>query len=238
MSGFWRAVLVGGILGLLAVGGFVAAVALGLVPGTHDHSVQAAEGPVLLALVLPDPEGVSTVRAIEVFERAGGELRTSPIDPLTSATVPGTSATTLAEAYAFGGGEGLASAYTQLNGGTVPVWVVVEPQGWDSLMGAGAIAVTIPADIEVFDGKQLYSYAAGDTSFPANEAAQVMSGAAYLSPTDRAVLREAVGDQLVPALAANGLTSESGIATNLDAEALAIWLSAVKSATIPADTNQ
>ncbi len=228
MSGFWRAVLVGVTIGVLAVVGFVAAVALGLVPGTPDHSVQAAEGPVLVALVLPDAEGSHTVRAVEVFERAGGELRTSPIDPLTSATVPGTSATTLAEAYAFGGGEGLAGAYAQLGDGVVPVWVVVESLGWDGLMGANAVPVTIPADIEVFDGKQLYSYAAGDTSFPADQVAQVMSGAAYLSEADRAILAEAIGDRLMVALAQKGLSSESGIQTNLNPEDFAVWLSALK----------
>ncbi len=238
MSGFWRAVLVGAIVGVLAVGGFAAAVVLGLVPGTHDHSVQAGEGPVLVALVLPDSEGVSTVHAIEVFERAGGAIRTSPIDPLTSATVPGTSATTLAEAYAFGGGDGLAGAYSQVKGGVVPVWIVVEPQGWDTLMGSAPVSVIIPADIEVFDGKELFSYAAGDASFPAAEVAQVMSGAAYLSAGDRANLREAVGDQLIGAVAASGLNSESGIATNLNADELAIWLTALKSAPVPADTNQ
>jgi len=238
MSGFWRAVLVGAILGVLVVGGFVAAVALGLVPGTHDHSVQAGEGPVLVALVLPDAEGASAVRAIEVFDRAGGTLRTSPIDPLTSATVPGTSATTLAEAYAFGGGDGLAGAYTQVKGGVPPVWVVIDSDGWAELTGDRPVPVVIPADIEVFDGKQLYSYAAGDTSFPANQAAQVMSGASYLSAADRAILGEALGDHLMAAVADKGLTSESGIQTNLNSEELAIWLSALKSLPIPADTPQ
>lgn len=238
MSGFWRAVLVGAILGVLVVGGFAGAVALGLVPGTHDHSVQAAEGPVLIALVLPDADGVSAVRAVEVFERAGGALRTSPIDPLTSATVPGTSATTLAEAYAFGGGEGLARAYSQVSGGVSPVWVVVEPTAWTALMGASALRVTLPADMEVFDGNQLYSYAQGDASFPAAEAAQVMNGAAHLAARDRAVLRMAIGDQLLVAIAQQRLTSESGIGTNLTTEELAIWLSALQKAAIPADTNQ
>ena len=237
MSGFWRAVIVGGALGILAVGGVVAVVALGLVPGTNDHSVQAAEGPVLVALVQPDAEGVRTIRAIEVFERAGGELRTSPIDPLTSATVPGTSATTLAEAYAFGGGEGLAEAYSQVHGGVPPVWVVAEPQAWEALMGTAAIRVTMPADIEVFDGQQLYSYSRGDASFPADEVAQVMNGADHLSETDRAGLRVAVGDQLLAAIAQQGLPSKSGIATNLNSEELGIWLDALKNAPIPADTN-
>lgn len=238
MSGFWRAVLVGGVLGVLAVGGFVAAVALGVVPGTHDHAVQANDGPVLVALVLPDAQGVSTVRVVEVFERAGGSLRTTSVDPLTSATVPGTSATTLAEAHAFGGGDGLASAYSQLKGGAVPVWIVVDPTAWDALMGSGRVTVTMPADIEVFDGKQLYSFARGDSSFPAGQVAQVMNGAAHLSPADREVLREAVGEQLMAAVAQQGLTLDSGIETNLTSQELAIWLSALKSAPVPADTTQ
>ncbi len=238
MRGLGRAVLVGGILGVLAVGGLAAAVALGVVPGTHDHAVQAKEGPVLVALVLPDAQGARAVRVVEIFESAGGSMLTAAVDPLTSATVPGTSATTLAEAYAFGGGEGLASAYAQVNGGVNPVWIVVEPKAWETLMGTGRILVTVPADIEVFDGTQLYSYAKGDSSFPADDVAQVMNGAAHLSATDRATLREAVGDQMMVAVAAQGLTSEAGIETNLKPDELAIWLSALKTAVVPADTNQ
>jgi len=237
MNGFWRAVLVGGVLGILVVGGIVAAVALGVVPGKHDHAVQASEGPVLVALVMPDADGASAVRAVEVIARAGGSLRATAVDPLTSATVPGTSATTLAEAYAFGGGAGMASAYSQVKGGVDPIWVVVRPEAWAALMSSARIPVTIPADIEVFDGKQLYSFAQGETSFPAGQVAQVMNGAAHLSSADRAVLREAVGAHLLAAIARHGLTTETGIETNLNDEELAIWLSALKRSPIPADTN-
>lgn len=238
MSGFWRAVIAGAVVGVLVVGGLVAAIALGLVPGTSDRTAQAARGPVLIALVLPDAEGLNTVRTIELFESSGGSLRTSPVDPLTSATVPGTSATTLAEAYAFGGGERLATAFSQSAGGEIPLWVVIEPQAWSTLTGTGSIPVTIPADIEVFDGKQLYSYAQGDGSFPAEQVSKVMDGADHLTATERAVLREAVGDALLSSIVREGLPSESGVSTNLTAEELATWLSALKSTVGSADTNQ
>jgi len=238
MSGFWRAVLIGAVLGVLAVGGAVAVVASGAVPGRHDHAVQAAEGPILVALVMPNAAGAHEVRVVSVFQRAGDALQTSPVDPLTSATVPGTSATTLAEAYAFGGGDGLANAYAELDGGSPPVWVVVEPQAWSALMQGREIPVVLPADIEVFDGRQLYSYAQGVSSIPAAEVAQVMSGAEFLSTDKRAILREAVGDALLAAIVRSGLQASVDIETNLTVNELATLVSTLQSATVPADTDK
>jgi len=186
--------------------------------------------------VLPNSDGANEVRVVSVFQRVGDAVRMSPIDPLTSATVPGTSATTLAEAYAFGGGDGLAKAYTVNNGGTPPIWVVVEPQAWSALTGDREIPVVVPADIEVFNGQQLYSYAQGSPSIPAAEVAQVMSGAEFLSADKRAILREAVADALAAAIARSGLHTNAAIETNLSADELAIFVSTLQSATVPADT--
>ncbi len=238
MTGLWRAVLIGSVLGILVVAIGVSVVMSGVVPGRHDHAVQAAEGPILVALVLPNADGAHEVRVVSVFKRAGDAMRMSPVDPLTSATVPGTSATTMAEAYAFGGGDGLAKAYTENKGGTPPVWVVVEPKAWSALTDGREIPVVVPADIEVFDGRQLYSYAQSASSIPAAEVAQVMSGAAFLSAEKRAILREAVGDALVTAIARKGLRADAGIETNLTAEELAILVSTLQTASVPADTNQ
>lgn len=228
MSGFWRAVLVGALLAVLVVAGLAAAFTLGVVPGAADRTAQASEGPVLVALVLPDADGVTVVRVLTVFERAGDVLRATAVDPLTSATIPGTSATTLAEAYSFGGGAGVANTYSLLNGSSDPLWVVVTPRGWSALMGTDEIPVTIPADIEVFDGTELYSYAQGATGFPAPEVAKVMTGAAHLSDTERAVLRDATGIALTAALVREGAQPGPGIETNMEPDQFAVWLSAAK----------
>lgn len=228
MSGFWRAVLVGALLAVLVVAGLAAAFALGVVPGVADRTAQASDGPVLVALVLPDAEGVTVVRVLTIFVRAGDVLRATSVDPLTSATVPGTSATTLAEAYSFGGGAGVADAYAQLNSSKDLPWVVVTPKGWTALMGTAEIPVTIPADIEVFDGTELYSYAQGATGFPAPEVDKVMNGAAHLSDTERAVLRDATGSALTAALIREGVKPGPGIETNMAPEEFAVWLSAAK----------
>jgi hypothetical protein len=228
MSGFWRAVLVGALLAVLVVAGLAAAFALGVVPGAADRTAQASDGPVLVALVLPDADGITVVRVLTVFERAGDVLRATAVDPLTSATVPGTSATTLAEAYSFGGGAGVANAYAQLNGARDLPWVVVTPKGWTKLTSTAEIPVTIPADIEVFDGTELYSYAREATGFPAPEVDKVMNGAAHLSDTERAVLRDATGSALTAALVREGAQPGPGVETNMEPEEFAVWLSAAK----------
>lgn len=228
MSGFWRAVLIGAVTGVLVVGVIVGAVVLGFVPGTQDRGAQASDGPVLVALVLPDADGIKVVRTLSVLERAGNTLRMSSIDPLTAATVPGTSGTTLAEAYSFGGGAGVAKAYAQLKGSEDPLWAAVTPKGWTALVGSTRIPVTMPANIEVFDGSQLYSYAKGDPGFPASEVAKVMDGAAHLSASDRETIRDAAASALITALARKGAQEGPGIETNMRPEEYAIWLAALK----------
>ena len=238
MTGLWRSVLIGAVLGVLVVGGLAAAAALGVLPGSEKQSPATAGGPVLVALVLPDAEGVLTIRALDRYDGTGTALRVSSVDPLASATVPGTSAASLAEAYSFGGGDGLAEAYAAAAGGVTPAWIIVSPSSWSTLMGATPVAITLPTDIDVFDGKELYSYAAGSASVPAGEIAQVMNGAALLSATDRKLIREAVGDALATAILQGAQRAPSAIQTNLTPEEITQRLQGINPSPIRADRTQ
>ena len=236
-GGALSAALVGALLGVVVVVAIVAAAILGVFPGASAREDVAADSPVLAALVLPDAEGILTVRAIDRYQRAGDVLRISAVDPLTSATVPGTSGATLADAYAFGGGEGLVSAYSRVAPGEAPAWIVVGPKAWVELMGTTTVSLLLGSDIEVFDGEELYSFPAGRLNVPAREIAPVMTGAQFSSASERKDIREAVGDELASALLRGYEAQRTGIETNLTPEQLQLRLSGLKSLPIRADKN-
>lgn len=212
-SGTGRAVLIGGVLGLVCVIAVFAAVATGVFSAAENGT--ATDGPILVALVLPDADGVRTLRSLELYARKGESMRITSIDPLTEATVPGTSATNLAGAYAFGGGDGLAMAYAESADGVVPTWIAVDPDAWGKLMGSTVVKLRLDNGIDVFDGTRLYSYPAGAVSVPAGEIAQVMNGAEFVDAKERKALREGVGEVLARTLLRERASAKTGIVTNL-----------------------
>jgi hypothetical protein len=236
-SGTWRAAVVGAVLGLVFVTALVAVFALGVFP-TGAGRRTPTDGPVLVALVLPDASGSLTLRAVDRYELGGGSMTISAIDPLASATVAGTSATTLAEAYAFGGGDGLVAAYAENTTQTAPGWVTVGPESWRTLMGSRQVRLQLKTPIEVFDGKDLYSYPASSTAVPAAEIPYLMNGAAYLSDGERKEIRAAVGDSLATQLLRRYAAADTGIVTNLTPEQLSARLGGVKSPPVRADIER
>jgi hypothetical protein len=236
-SGTGRAAAAGALFGLFCVVAVVALVALGVLPNSRAPKT-AAGGPVLVAVVLPDANGVLALRVLDRYERDGGLLRIAAVDPLASATVPGTSATTLAEAYSFGGGDRLAAAYADSTGALPPAWIVVGPESWRGLMASRRLDLRLATGIDVFDGKQLYSYPAGSTFVPASEISKLMDGATYLSDSERKTIRSAVGDALAVELLRRYSTPDSGIATNLTPEQLGAALGGLQSPPIRADISR
>ena len=218
-----RAAAVGALLGALCVVAAVVAATSGGLRSEWGRS-DPLDGPILVALVLPDDTGMLSVRSLDRYERVGTGLRLTSVDPLTSATVPGTSATTLAEAYSFGGGEGLVTAYSQKVAGTRPGWIVVGPSEWLQLMGSNRVALRITSPVEVFDGASLYSYRPGSLAVAADEVPPLMSGAAYLPPGERASLRASVGDSLARALGRGYMLVNAGLKSSLTPEELGGYL--------------
>lgn len=228
-----RAAVIGALVGLACVGAVVAAVVLGEFRGGAQRG--AADGPVLAALVLPDAEGVLTVRQVELVERTGDTLRLTSVDPLARATVPGTSASTLAETYAFGGGDGLAAAYSATGLYPVTGWIVVGPDGWLRLTEGKPISLPLERDVEVFDGADLYSFPETGASVPPGQVAKLMDGVAFLTSAERERVRESLGAILVAGLVRKHRTQDADIETNLDAEQLAGVFAGVKSEPVRAD---
>ncbi len=230
-----RAAVIGAFVGVVCVGAIVAAVILGDDLRGSAQREAADDGPVLAALVLPDAEGVLTVRQVELVERTGDTLRLTSVDPLAPATVPGTSASTLAETYAFGGGDGLTSAYAATGLYPVAGWIVVGPDGWLRLSEGRPISVPLERDVEVFDGESLYSFPETGASVPPGQIAKLMDGVAFLTDAERKRVREYLGTVLVAGLVRGYRIHDEDIETNLDAEQLDRVFAEVKSAPVRAD---
>jgi len=236
-TGTGKAALVGGAIALVCIVAFAVAAFLGAVPTAAEKTVAVDKSSVLVAVVLPDSDGVLTVRSLDRYEHVDGPLRIYSIDPLTDATVPGTSASTLAEAYKFGGGDGLAAAYAQGAGVDRPGWLIVGPGAWADLMGESSVSVSLNTNIEVFDGAELYSYPEGTATVSAAQIPQLMNGAAFLDATGRRAVRDAVGDALAPVLLRSNATGVEDIDTSLTAEQWDVWLRGVNTAPVRADNT-
>jgi len=220
----WRVALVGGVLGLVTVAAVVWLAVSGVLPTGAKRAQASAEGPVLVALVLPDADGVNVPRAIDLYARVNGKLTLTVVDPDQAATVSGTSARTLADAYTFGGGAALARAYTQGAGADEPAWVVVGQDAWNTLRGGAPVEIDIPAPLEVFDGSRLYSYPQGPTSVPVTEVRRVLDGVQFLSSQLRGSVRTRLGEGLAGTLEGAGAANVSELRTNLSDEDLAAWI--------------
>ena len=223
-----RSALLGAALAILAVALVAAAFAMHVLP----VSPPAAKPPstVALALVLPAADGANAPRVIDVYVETPSGWTVRSVSPTTPADIPGTSASTLADAYSFGGGKGLASALAANPGIPVDAWVIVNEAAWLQLHGHNALSIELPSDVEVFDGSRLYSYADGTTSVPAEELPQLLQGAAYLSAGGDESVRGQVGGALAKALEGAGGTGVAGVATSMPQATLQDWLSKVSSA--------
>ncbi len=221
MSGL-KAAVVGAVLALVVGAAVIVAAVLGEM-SARSPADYAAGKPVVVALVLPDPQGGVAVRALEVVSRNGSRLSVASTDPLTSATVPGTSGVNLSDAYVFGGGDALAAAAASSADGDSAGWIVVGPDAWPALAG-GPVALRLEEDVDVFDGRRLHTFESGESSATAEDITFLMSGLAYSNAAERARVREQVGEALVSGLRRASSAVPLGVDTNLSAEQLSALL--------------
>jgi hypothetical protein len=163
-------VLVGVALGFIVL---AAAVAYALLPG----GVLAPEDTdrVVLVLACPDADGVVLAQAVWVADTAAGRLEV--LDPREQVTIAGTSFDTLADAYAFGGGAGVADAVERLTGRDEDGWIVFEGADLESALGLIAtVTVEIERDANVFVGGTLHLFEAGTQDLGASEVCAYLAG--------------------------------------------------------------
>jgi hypothetical protein len=214
--------LIGAGLAVLGVAVIVALVALGVV-GPARPSDSAAQGPVLVALVLADQSGVQQPRVVDAYTKQAAGWDVSSVSPTLPATVSGTSGTTLADAYSFGGGNALLNAYNELGKGQASAWIVVDEAAWKALVGGQPVTVDIPAHMEVYDGRRLVPFNQGPASISATQTSTLLLGAGYLTRADNAQLRASVGDVLAARLKLAGATNVGSLKSNLEGATLAAW---------------
>ena len=173
---------------------------------------------VLLVAAAPDENGDVVAQIVAVLDLTASPDSLTPISPATPATIPGTSYSTIGDAYPFGGGGAVAAAFARAEKSDPLPYVAVGP---DTLAGLLAdmepVRLTLPAGMSVFDGERLYTFGRGATSVDASELAAVFKGAPYLSASERAALDAELSEMLADALAG---ASPEALATDLSPEAL------------------
>jgi len=180
---------------------------------------------VALVAAAPDENGDVVAQIVALVDVGAGSLE--PVSPAIEVTLPGTTYGTLADAYPFGGGSGVAEALARARGGAAPAYVALDASALRSAVAeAGGVRITLPAEMAVFDGETLYTFASGATTLSADDLGAVFKGAPYLTDAQRSQLDAELAGALGTLLAEwpGGLTSASdngAIATNLSPEALA-----------------
>jgi len=221
-STYARSLRVGVAIGLVLALVAAAALVLG-----RDKIAELAGGTaavrnasqVLIVAASPDDAGAVVAQIIARVDIPTGKLVAE--EPSSAVTISGTSYDTLKDAYAFGGGQGVASAYAQLHDADVLPYVAIGPQVLTAAVDAqGGVQLTLPVPMTVFDGEQLFSFAQGPVTLSGAQLAAVLKGAPYLTPAQRTVLNASLAEMYADLLGnwKNGLASardDNKISTDL-----------------------
>jgi hypothetical protein len=224
-----KAVAIGAIAALVVVGIAVAVALFGLSP-SDTNSKPSTGGPVAVALVLPNEDGVVTLRVLDVYSSVGGMWSVRSVSPTTAAVVSGTGGSSLADAYSFGGGDMLAKALREQAGLPVSAWATVDQQGWDALRAGAPFQIDLGSPIEVFDGSRLVSFKSGRDTVASAQTAKLLDGTAYLKASESREVRIQVGDVLRSSLASAGPDALSRIHSSWSGSAFGEWAGGVRSA--------
>lgn len=214
----------------IAVGALVvvaAAVAVLFATGRIGATGVAAEDltRVLLVGAAADENGDVVAQIVAIADVSGTGATLEPVSPAMSVTIPGTTYDTLADAYPFGGGAGVASALARARGGDPLPYVALSASGIEAaLEQEGSVTLALPAPMSVFDGEQLFTLASGTRTLGPAEVAAVFKGAPYLTRTERAELDAELAGLLARLV---GTTSYGDASTDLSAEAYATLQSAL-----------
>lgn len=203
-SAYARSLRVGVIIGLV-----LAAVAVGVLVLGREQLVKLAGGTsrvrsaraVLLVAAAPDDSGAVVAQVVARADLASGAVRA--IDPSSTVTIPGTSYSALKDAYAFGGGAAVASAYARQRGEATLPYVAVSAEALSAAVDrSGGMQVTLPASMNVFDGSRLYEFPSGAATLSGPQLLAVLRGTPYLAPVQRTALEATLAEGYAHLLAA------------------------------------
>lgn len=144
---------------------------------------------VLLIAAAPDETGDVVAQVIAVAEVSGNAKSPEAVDPATAVTLPGTTYSTLADAYPFGGGAGVAEALARAESGEPLPYVTLSASAlMAAVKAAGGVTLELPAEMSVFDGEELFILSRGRQELTAAEFGAVLKGAPYLGMRERGEL--------------------------------------------------
>lgn len=136
-----------------------------------------------------DENGDVVAQIVSIADVSGAGATLEPVSPAMSVTIPGTTYDTLADAYPFGGGAGVATALARARGGDPLPYVALSASALEAaLEQQGSGKLTLPAPMSVFDGEELFTLSSGAQELTPAEVAAVFKGAPYLSADERAEL--------------------------------------------------
>ena len=187
---------------VLAAAALVALIETGVI-GSQGVSAEELARVALIAAA-PDETGAVIAQVIVLVDVSKQPAEATYLNPATPVTITGTSFNTLADAYPFGGGAGVADAIARAGKvpGEAPAYVAVGPEALaEAVDAAGGLTFRLPADMAVFDGETLFTFRPGRRAFSAAELTAVFKGAPYLEPEERAELDEELGRAFAALLA-------------------------------------
>lgn len=212
--------------GLIVTGVLIVAVALAgaLVYGSWNGAARVSAEEltrVLIVAAAPDETGAVVGQIIAIADVRAGTFEA--VSPALEAAIPGTSYSTLADAYPFGGGRGTAEALARAQGEEPLPYVAIDAQALrDAVTEAGGLRVTLRAPMSVFDGEELYTFETGAQTLDAAELGAVLKGAPYRTAELREKLDAELATGLLAVLAASPETLAEASDTNLSPEAVAL----------------
>ncbi len=219
-------VWIGGILVLVVLGYSAYTYLGGETPFDLGGTTEADR--VLIMAATPDDTGALVAQVIAEADLTQSPAVIASIEPSLTVTIPGVTYDALQDAYAFGDGRAVAEAYAGAQkGATEPLPYIAVPAEalYDAVGVAGGITVTVPAQMNVFDGERLFTFEPGEMTITAEELPALLRGAPYLQPRERAQLQEDLAVELARLLATwpGGLAvavEEGALESDLAAEAL------------------
>lgn len=183
----------------------------------------AAEGltRVLIVAASPDEDGDVVGQIITIVDLTKQPTVLEAVSPTLQVSIPGTTYTTLADAYPFGGGAGTAEALARARGeDPLPYVALTADELAAAVEAAGGMRVTLPEAMSVFDGSDLYTFKAGEQTLTAPRLWAALKGAPYLADAERKTLDASLADGLAAVLAAEPWVLNGAAHTDLAPDAL------------------
>lgn len=193
-----RSLLVGALLAFAAVTVTIAAYYL----GTRGPSAAAVDR-ALVVFECADGEGTRVAWVAYDVDLAARTV--AAVDTSVGVTVPGTTASTLRDAYPFGGPAAVGAAYSRAaRVAAIPV-LAVPASRWRELLGeATGTVVELPHPVNVYAGGRLTQFEPGANPVDGSTACELLAASAYLDPELAESIRAAVTDATRAALAKSG----------------------------------